>query len=89
MMNITNKQLKQLSIQFARELQHEDFDAIKYLIGELVDLIDLKNTDQTKLADLVEQLEDLFDESKITTEPRVVAQTTTVDDMINKLFGDR
>lgn len=61
-MDITKKEFKRLAIQYARELQHEDFSAIKYLVGALVDLIDLEKTDQTKLADLVEQLEDLFDE---------------------------
>lgn len=59
-MTITNTELKKLTIHYWRALQHEDFDAIKYLVSELVDLIDLEKTDQTKLADLVEQLEDNF-----------------------------
>ena len=88
-MTVTNEELKQLAIKFWRDLQYEDFDAIQYLVNDLVDLIDFERVDQEKLAELVEQLEDHADEDcEPASEPKAVAQTTSVDDMIKSLFGD-
>lgn len=89
-MIITNKELKRLTIKYWRDLQYEDFDSIKYLVGELVDLINLEQTDQTKLAELVEQLEDHADEDwESTTDPKLVVGTTNAKDFFDSMLADK
>lgn len=89
-MTITNKELKRLAIKYWRDLQYEDFDSIKYLVGELVDLIDLEQTDQVKLTELVEQLEDHADEDcEPTTEPKAVVGVTNAKDFFNNMLGGK
>lgn len=82
---MNNKQLKRLVMEFFDKVYEPGM--IKYVVEELTALIDIKNCNQERLDQFVEELEELLDpgEPEPSREPKCIGQVQTADQIFNEI----
>lgn len=84
---ITNDHLKLLILNYWRKCP-QYFDQFEWLVTELTATMDLEQVDQSRLAQLIEELEEV-DHDQCDPDREISAQVITVNDMLKSVFGDQ